>query len=132
MPVSAATLLWLVCAATYVYLDHAGGALAAGFYFGLLLGAQRFHASAPHAVAIAAAVHALAWFMQIVPGHALLEKRRPALLDSLVQSLLLAPFFIVLELLFLLGYKPALHAELARRTSRALGQLRAQEANTAR
>jgi hypothetical protein len=30
-------------------------------------------------------VHVLSWYMQIHPGHAILEGRKPALLDSLVQ-----------------------------------------------
>ncbi len=30
-------------------------------------------------------VHVFSWYMQIHPGHALLEGRKPALLDSLVQ-----------------------------------------------
>jgi uncharacterized membrane protein YGL010W len=30
-------------------------------------------------------VHVFSWYMQIHPGHAILEGRKPALLDSLVQ-----------------------------------------------
>jgi hypothetical protein len=38
-----------------------------------------------HAWQWALLVHVLSWYMQIHPGHALLEGRKPALLDSLVQ-----------------------------------------------
>jgi 2-hydroxy fatty acid dioxygenase len=41
--------------------------------------------------------------MQIHPGHAVFEGRKPALLDSFVQSLVVAPLFVFLELLFALG-----------------------------
>lgn len=33
----------------------------------------------------AAAVQLLSWYMQIHPGHMVLEKRKPALMDSMVQ-----------------------------------------------
>ncbi len=45
----------------------------------------------------ALALHVLGWYMQIHPGHALLEGRKPALLDSFVQSLTLAPLFVWYE-----------------------------------
>ena len=60
----------------------------------------------------AVALHVLGWYMQIHPGHAIFEKRRPALTKSLVQSLVLAPLFVWMELLFLLGYRPALKRDL--------------------
>jgi uncharacterized membrane protein YGL010W len=44
-------------------------------------------------------LHVLAWYMQIHPGHALLEKRRPALFDSLLQVDLFSYDALVLILL---------------------------------
>lgn len=52
-----------------------------------------------------------AWIMQFI-GHGVFEKKKPALLDSLEQSLVLAPYFILFEFLFLLGFFPKLRAEL--------------------
>lgn len=43
------------------------------------------------------------------------EKRRPALLDSLFQSLVLAPLFVWMELLFACGYRPGLLTDVRRR-----------------
>jgi uncharacterized membrane protein YGL010W len=37
------------------------------------------------------------------PGHLVFEKRRPAILESLFQSLVLAPLFVWMELLFACG-----------------------------
>ena len=51
--------------------------------------------------------------MQIYFGHTLAEKRRPALLDSFFQSLVLAPLFVWFELLFLLGYRKDLARDVA-------------------
>jgi hypothetical protein len=95
--VTGATLLWLLCAVNYVWLEPLAGGFASLFYALLLSSAQRFYATTPHALAIAGFVHALSWFMQLVPGHMLSEQRRPALADSLFASLILAPFFVVME-----------------------------------
>lgn len=55
----------------------------------------------------AAGVNAICWIAQFV-GHGKFEGRAPALLDNLVQAFFLAPFFVWLEILFSLGYRPDL------------------------
>ena len=57
-------------------------------------------------------VHIFSWYMQIHPGHAMFEKRKPALMDSLTQAFALAPLFVFYELLFALGFRPKLKQEL--------------------
>ncbi|CAH2036945.1 unnamed protein product [Thlaspi arvense] len=48
----------------------------------------------------------LCWTGQFL-GHGLFEKRAPALLDNLVQAFLMAPFFVLLEVLqSVFGYEP--------------------------
>lgn len=59
-------------------------------------------------------LHLFSWFVQIHFGHTLAEKRKPALMDSLFQSLFLAPLFVWFELLFLLGYRKGLYNEVQR------------------
>jgi uncharacterized membrane protein YGL010W len=49
----------------------------------------------------ALAVHILSWYMQIHPGHGVFEGRKPALMDSFVQSLVTAPLFVWFEVLSL-------------------------------
>lgn len=51
------------------------------------------------------------WIAQFV-GHGVFERRAPALLDNLVQALFLAPFFVWMEILFALGYRPELNARV--------------------
>eukprot|EP00349_Pseudokeronopsis_sp_Brazil_P011109 CAMPEP_0202972498 /NCGR_PEP_ID=MMETSP1396-20130829/37200_1 /ASSEMBLY_ACC=CAM_ASM_000872 /TAXON_ID= /ORGANISM="Pseudokeronopsis sp., Strain Brazil" /LENGTH=168 /DNA_ID=CAMNT_0049702983 /DNA_START=74 /DNA_END=580 /DNA_ORIENTATION=- len=51
------------------------------------------------------------WIAQFV-GHGVFEKRAPALLKNLPQSLHAAVFFVWLEILFKLGYKPELQKKL--------------------
>jgi len=62
---------------------------------------------AENALLFSVVVHISAWIMQFV-GHGVYEKRKPALLDNLVQALVLAPFFVFCETLFMFGYRPAL------------------------
>lgn len=56
---------------------------------------------------IAIAVEIFAWTAQFI-GHGVYEGRAPALVDNLVQALVLAPFFVFMEILFRLGYRPEL------------------------
>jgi uncharacterized membrane protein YGL010W len=105
---TAAFILWGAYVTLYIILEPVAGTTASVLYCLLLLHAQRFAASAARPLLVACAVHVASWFFQVIVGHALIEKRRPALLDSLVPSLALAPLFIVMEVAFDLGYRPAL------------------------
>ncbi|CAH2351044.1 2-hydroxy-palmitic acid dioxygenase Mpo1p [[Candida] railenensis] len=53
---------------------------------------------------IEVALHIAAWLAQFY-GHAVHEKRAPALLDNLLQALVLAPFFVFFEVAFALGFR---------------------------
>lgn len=44
-------------------------------------------------------IFVLSWILQFM-GHAIWEKRKPALMDSLIQAFLMAPLFVVEETLF--------------------------------
>eukprot|EP00877_Chromochloris_zofingiensis_P012010 jgi/Chrzof1/7062/Cz02g09110.t1 len=90
------------------------------------IAATAFQQLVPNAWMWALGVHIFSWYMQIHPGHAILEGRKPALLDSLVQAFALAPLFVWFELLFMSGYRPTLHKQLQQRISKHLAELRAQ------
>lgn len=62
-------------------------------------------------------IHLFGWYMQIHPGHSILEKRRPALLDSFFQSLIMAPLFVCFEVVFFLGLRQKLYKELQNRVN---------------
>lgn len=66
-----------------------------------------------HAWIWALVVHVFSWIVQIVIGHMYYERRKPALMDSLFQSLLLAPLFVWFELLFFLGYRRDLYNNIS-------------------
>ncbi|KAF6742623.1 hypothetical protein DFP72DRAFT_937848 [Ephemerocybe angulata] len=81
-----------------------------------LLSATAFSYKPNHAL-YAGALHAFTWIAQFY-GHGVHEGRAPALLDNLVGALVLAPFFVHLEILFKLGYRPEMH----KRINNAIGK----------
>ncbi|KAK1261183.1 hypothetical protein QJS04_geneDACA019451 [Acorus gramineus] len=92
----------------YASLDRKAGSLAALLCFLCWVGsgflAQLLGFDLGWKVVLAAQI--ICWTAQFV-GHGLFEKRAPALLDNLVQALLMAPFFVLLELLQkVFGYEP--------------------------
>eukprot|EP00884_Botryococcus_braunii_P022199 jgi/Botrbrau1/8663/Bobra.0087s0017.2 len=89
--------------------------------------ATMFVQNVPFAWAWAFGLHFLSWVVQVHLGHITIEKRRPALLDSFFQSLVLAPLFAWFEGLFRLGYRPALRRELDSRIQADLAGWKAQK-----
>jgi uncharacterized membrane protein YGL010W len=118
------TLMPLLYGAFYVSLEPATGGLFAALLCLMYMqasgavAAERAFNEAAHAKGKAAqhswfrfafALHALSWYMQIHPGHGILEGVKPALVDSLGQALGVAPFFAGLEGMWFLGGAPELH-----------------------
>ena len=112
---SLAGLLWaaMACSATSFVRHHAGyagdkKAVASG---------KAATSGSNKAAMLAGALHALSWYMQIHPGHAIFEGRKPALMDAMYQSFSVAPLFVFYEAAFALGYRPelaqAVHAGVA-------------------
>lgn len=48
--------------------------------------------------------HIASWLAQFY-GHGVHERRAPALMDNLLQALVLAPFFVAFEIAFALGFR---------------------------
>ncbi|CCA72830.1 hypothetical protein PIIN_06766 [Serendipita indica DSM 11827] len=107
------TCAWLFVAAyeTYYFILEPVAALIYLPEFLLSLGVANSFSHRPNAMLEATAVHVFSWIMQFI-GHGKFEGRAPALLDNLVGALFLAPFFVHLEILFALGYRPDLHKAL--------------------
>lgn len=80
----------------------------------------------PDAFMTAVYIHVVSWIAQFF-SHAFAEKRAPALLDNLIGAVVLAPFFVHLEVLFKLGYKPELHHEIKRQIDIEISKIRKQE-----
>ncbi|MEW5304758.1 MAG: hypothetical protein WDW36_007347 [Sanguina aurantia] len=123
---NAALVVLLAYTAFYIKLDVFAGvswALTTGLT--VWLSSTAFRMTVPHAWAWAILVQFVSWVMQIWPGHYVLEKRKPALFDSMFQAFALAPLFVWFEALFLLGYRPELYAELQIRVEEELKKLKA-------
>ena len=64
--------------------------------------------------------HVIAWIVQFI-GHGVFEGRAPALLDNLVQALLLAPLFVWMEALFIFfNYRPKLRERIEEKAVKAI------------
>jgi uncharacterized membrane protein YGL010W len=62
------------------------------------------------------------WFFQLL-GHAVFERRRPAFIDDLSQTMI-GPMFVTAKLLVWLGLRPDLAPFLAEGNSQAVGSIR--------
>jgi 2-hydroxy fatty acid dioxygenase len=97
---------------------------------------------------VAAGVHAFSWIAQFF-GHGVHEKRAPALLDNLIGgrshlnghpqsadnqmvAVVLAPFFVHLELLFGMGYKPEMHKRITNEIGKEIAKIRKAEGDKQR
>ena len=68
-----------------------------------------------------------AWIIQFI-GHGKYEGRAPALFDNLFQAFVLAPLFVWLELLFMIGYRPELKSRVDRAVGVEIAKFRQQKA----
>lgn len=96
-------------AAYYFLLDRKAGLVGALLAFSCWIGAEalvlNLGVSAAWKVALAGQL--VSWISQFI-GHGAFEGRAPALLDNLSQALLMAPFFVLLEVLQeYTGYEPS-------------------------
>ncbi|KEH33299.1 2-hydroxy-palmitic acid dioxygenase mpo1 [Medicago truncatula] len=92
----------------YAALDIKAGSFAAVLTFLCWVGASFVAKSIGYELAwkVVLATQLFCWAGQIF-GHYVFEKRAPALLDNIAQAFLMAPFFVVLEILqSSIGYEP--------------------------
>jgi uncharacterized membrane protein YGL010W len=60
----------------------------------------------------AAALHVLAWYMQLHPGHQVIEGAKPALMQSLGGALTSAPLFAFYEGVWFAGFRQDFHQKV--------------------
>ena len=65
-------------------------------------------------------------------GHAVFEGRHPAFVDNILQALFLAPLFVWLEVLFMLGYRPELKARIDKGVKEDIAIFKKQKEATAK
>ncbi|KAJ7507465.1 hypothetical protein B0H11DRAFT_1705232 [Mycena galericulata] len=89
------------------------------------------YARSPSHIPLAGLLHGVSWVAQFL-GHGLAEKRAPALLDNLIGAVVLAPFFVHLEILFKLGYRPQMHKQLNNEIGKEITKIRKAQADQRR
>jgi len=112
--ISASSIYALMLTILYPYLEFFAGTLCIPLVWGLHYVSTSLVPSAfsPEIVFQGAlALHISAWIAQFA-GHYIWEKRAPALFDSLLQAIFIAPFFVWLECLFSLGYRKEFKAKV--------------------
>jgi len=92
----------------YIKIDFVTGFVSALFYGALALYCRQLYFTwGPDQLdthfRIFLIQHIVSWIAQFV-GHGLFEKRKPALMDNLLLTMV-APDFVIIELMFYLGYK---------------------------
>ncbi|KAG0197468.1 hypothetical protein BGX28_009057 [Mortierella sp. GBA30] len=126
-PPNAALLTMVGYTSYYIKLDKIAGLLTAPLFLGLARHATNFQMTNPNADKIALGIHIVAWIAQFI-GHGVYEKRAPKLTENLLQALVLAPYFVVYEVLFFFGYRPELKKELDVLVEADIAQFRAKKA----
>ncbi|EKM59473.1 uncharacterized protein PHACADRAFT_157860 [Phanerochaete carnosa HHB-10118-sp] len=95
----------------YFSLEPTAAILYLPQYTLMLLTATALGKQSPNAATIGFMLQGASWVAQFL-GHGLAERRAPALFNNLLGALVLAPFFVHLEWLFMAGYKPQLHKDI--------------------
>lgn len=119
-----AAFLW---GALYVLLEPVAGTVLAVFcVVGAAVGNQMRIADPSTTNKAAIAINVVSWLLQFL-GHGKFEGRAPALLDNLLQAIFLAPLFVWLELLFMLGYRPELQARVKKAVEVEIAKFKAEK-----
>jgi uncharacterized membrane protein YGL010W len=113
----------------YILLEPIAGGLLTPLLLAATAYSNHLTSTAPHPTnQIAGAAFVISWIAQFI-GHGKFEGRAPALLDNLVQALVLAPFFVWMEVLFKLGYRPELQARVEKAVQKEVEKYRNSRAN---
>jgi len=106
------TVFYIALSSYYLSLTFFPALTWDAIMFAMMLSAGYFYQHVTHAWTYALALHVLAWYMQIHPGHGIFEKRAAALTDNFIGGVSLGPLFAWYEVLFTLGWNPALRQRL--------------------
>ncbi|KAL8698706.1 MAG: hypothetical protein Q9201_006423 [Fulgogasparrea decipioides] len=124
LPPNLGTIATLIYATLYILMEPvAGGLLAPLMLAGTAYANYLTSTYGQTANYWALGLHIVSWIVQFI-GHGVFEGRKPALLDSLVQAFFLAPFFVWMEVLFRLGYRPGLRNRLDKAVEKEIQKYR--------
>ncbi|SJX65676.1 uncharacterized protein SRS1_25002 [Sporisorium reilianum f. sp. reilianum] len=115
----------------YSVLDSTAALMLAPIWYAIWYASTALATFHPDAGKIAAAIETFGWISQFY-GHGVYERRAPALLDNLLGAVVLAPFFIFLEVIFPLGYRPELQKQLKNDVGKLVTKFRTEKAQAKR
>lgn len=115
----------------YSVLDATAALMLAPIWYAIWYGSTLLARTHPEANKIAIGIKALGWIGQFY-GHGVHEGRAPALLDNLLGAVVLAPFFVFLEVIFQAGYRPQLQKELKNNVAKLVTKFRTDKAKAKR
>jgi len=112
LPPNLGTFGCIIYATVYILMEPVAGGILAPILLGYTAFANHLtKLYGTTATYWALGIHITSWIAQFI-GHGVYEGRAPALLDNLVQAIILAPFFVWMEMLFYFGYRPELKGRL--------------------
>jgi uncharacterized membrane protein YGL010W len=129
MPLNLGTIGAILYSGFYILLEPVAGSVLLPVILGWTAYANHLTTS-PYSSTVntwTIALQIVSWIAQFV-GHGAFEGRAPALLDNLVQALVLAPFFVFMEALFKFGYRPELQKRVNDAVEKEIKRVRAEKA----
>ncbi|MCJ1308772.1 hypothetical protein MMC25_002426 [Agyrium rufum] len=127
-PLNLGTIAALIYCGLYLLLEPIAGALVTPIILGSTAYANHLlsvDGSTPANYAFIG-IHIFGWLAQFI-GHGVFEGRAPALLDNLIQAIFLAPFFVWMEVLFALGYRPELKGRLDKEVEKEVAKVKTEK-----
>ena len=124
LPPNLGTIATLLYTTLYVLMEPVAGGILAPILLGWTAYANYLTTEyGLTATYWASGAQAFSWVAQFI-GHGAFEGRAPALLDNLVQALFLAPFFVWMEILFMMGYRPELKTRVDANVEKEIARFR--------
>lgn len=128
LPLNLGTIAAMGYSAFYVLLEPVAGMTLVPILLGVTAyGNHLTSIDAATTNKVMIGINVVSWLAQFL-GHGAFEGRAPALLDNLVQALVLAPFFVWMEVLFCCGYRPELRARVEKEVQKAIEKHKAKGA----
>jgi len=93
-----ASIMSIIYTSYYLILNIKLGIIMYFILYFMQITSYYFYLYIPDVWLIAGLLHIYAWILQLL-GHKIFERNRPALKDSLIQSFLTAPIFVLIEIL---------------------------------
>lgn len=132
-PFDAANILAGFYSTAFILMEPlAGGSLATlVMYCSYLAHLATNTYGAGSAAKITGVIEAASWILQFI-GHGKYEGRAPAFMENFGHSFLTAPFFIWVDILFKLGYKPELKKRVDRSIAKNVSEFRREKLENAK